>query len=111
MRYLLFIWLLAGCRDEAAVPDPAALPNLEPSWTMRRHRDLPTVAWMEGRTAPLALTPAAALRAARAFLLRYPELFALARDDLDDGEADLDELGMIHVRFTQRHDGVPVWGT
>src|SRR5258706_10548530 len=116
MRCLMLIFMLVpGCRNDAAPPEPGPLPALERDtghrWTVRWHRDLPTVAWLEGSTRPLALTAAEALHAGRGFLFRYPDLFALARDELDDGEVSVDELGMIHVRFTQRHGHLPVWGT
>ena len=80
-------------------------------WSIRWQDDLPTAAFLEGRTRPLALTSANAEQAGRAFILRYPELFGLTEDDqLDVDESTIDELGMIHTIFTQHRGRVPVWG-
>jgi Zn-dependent metalloprotease len=81
-------------------------------WTVRWHPDVRTPAFLEGHTPPLAATPKDAMRAGRAFLLHYRELFKLTASDDDvatDG-ADTDELGMTHARFQQKRGSVPVWG-
>ncbi len=81
------------------------------SWSIRWQADLPTAAFLQGRTPPLALTPTAAEAAARAFIIRYEALFGLTSDDtLAPDSTAADELGMIHTSFLQRRGAVPVWG-
>jgi bacillolysin len=113
MRLLLIA--VAGCSAFSA-SQPTS-PDLDrdtgASWRIRWHRDLATAAWLEGATPPLATTSAAAERVARAFLLRYADLFGLSGDssELDTDQGSSDELGMIHVRFTQKRAHIPVFGS
>jgi Zn-dependent metalloprotease len=116
MRVLLCAFV-AGCTSPIPAADLDAVAALERDtgahWRIRWHRDLRVVAWMEGRTPPLAVTSAGAERAGRAFLLRYHDLFGLSGDsaELDSDQGYTDERGMVHVRFTQRWAHVPVWGS
>ncbi len=60
---------------------------------------------------PLALAPADADRAARAFLTEQRALFALTSiDELATTVSEIDALGMLHVRLAQQYEKIPVWG-
>lgn len=122
-RLAIFLPLLfAGCGGaapgESAPEDPqaAALAALGrdtgSKWTVRYHADVHTPAFLEGRTAPVAVSPNEAARAARAFFANYGALFKMTAPDseLEEDAVEGDELGMTHVRFLQAVDGVPVHG-
>ena len=122
---LVFPVCLLACSPAGpieVIPDDhqaAAVAALEretgASWMVRWHHDLPTPALLEGRTARLLSSPAPSLSAvetsARRFLVDHPALFHLdaSPDALARTAADTDELGMVHVRLAQQHQGVPVW--
>lgn len=120
--FLLALIPLAACRpDGQAAPGTGDGGALDPlaqldedtgvSWTVRYHSDIHIPAFLSGRTAPMAVTPDDALRAGRAFLDRYHELFQLTPDStLSPDGAETDELGITHARFSQKQDKVPVWG-
>ena len=116
-RLLWCAALLLGCDRSTAwlgIADAGAAGQIDhdtgQEWSIRWQPDLPTVAFMEGRTQPLAVTPSDAERAGRAFIVRYHDLFALGSDELQTESAETDELGMTHARFTQKRGRVPVWG-
>jgi Zn-dependent metalloprotease len=113
MRPLLLA-VLAACREAPAPPiDLTPLAQLERdtgvTWRVRYQPDLPTAAFLEGRTAPMARTGPEGERAGRSFLRRYGGLFG-EPDELDTDWAVSDELGMTHVSFHQRQGKIPVWG-
>jgi len=81
-------------------------------WRARFHDDLPdSAAFLVGRSAPLARAPDEAARAVRAFVLRHRLLFPslMTEDQLRAVRADVDEVGMTHLRYRQQHRGLPVW--
>ena len=110
MHKLVWIGLLVGCGGGAVEgEDPLAQLRRETAseWKVRRHDD-GTAAWLEGRGPPSAGMPATA---ARGFLQRYGPLFGLGPEDqLVSRSVDTDELGMVHVRFDQQRNGMPVVG-
>jgi bacillolysin len=111
---LLLLSLLAACTDDpgpALDDSPLAVLDRETgaTWKARFQPDLPTVAFLEGRTPPVARNGPAGERAGRSFLRRYAGLFG-DLDDLDTDWALTDELGMTHVSFHQRQGRIPVWG-
>ena len=65
---------------------------------------------MAVRTAA-ATRPADPVLTADRFLLSYASSFGTTLRDLYPLRAELDELGMTHVRYEQRYRGVPVYGT
>ncbi|MSP59983.1 MAG: peptidase M4 family protein [Myxococcales bacterium] len=81
-------------------------------WTVRYHARLHTPAFLEGRTAPIAVSPEEAPEAARDFLHHYRALFKLAipEEEFRSEPVTTDELGMSHVRFVQQHGGIGVRG-
>lgn len=111
--------LAAGCSStidgiptDGVASDPLKQLETETghSWSVR-WRDDHTPAFLEGRTAPLAATADDAARSGRDFLKRHGALFAMRDgEDLDAQDAETDELGMTHARFTQKVNGHPVWG-
>jgi thermolysin len=113
--------LWAACEGPAVFPlgaDPdGAVAQLESEtghrWYLRRHPLLGTPAYLDGRTAPMAVTPRDAERAARLFLSQHRGLFALAdtEAELATIDSDTDELGSTRTRFVQRIGRVPVWGS
>jgi Zn-dependent metalloprotease len=119
---LVFLVPLVACRaggaldptgDGGSAVDP--LQQLDEdtgvTWKVRYHSDVHIPAYLAGRTAPMAVTPADALRAGEAFLTHYHALFQISPDDALSSEgAETDDLGMTHARFSQKHDKVPVWG-
>jgi Zn-dependent metalloprotease len=122
MRTLMpFLVLLIACRPDGAAlldetgPNADALALLEAEtghpWTLRRHAELGTPAFLEGRTPPMAATVGDARRVGPPFLQRHRALFQLgsAKDELDETRTEIDPLGMIHVHYQQRHARVPVW--
>jgi thermolysin len=96
-------------------PD-AALTALEVEtghrWTLRRDAGFGTIAFLDGRTAPLAATAKDAERAARLFLSQHSTLFSLSDPDAELATTAIssDELGMSHARFSERVGRIPVWG-
>src|SRR4051812_3123972 len=110
---LIFVCVLAGCADDPAPPvdlDPLAALQRDTGvpWTVRWQPDIPTVAFIEGRTPPLARDGPDGERAGRSFIRRYAALFG-DPDDLDSEWALSDELGMTHVAFRQRQGRIPIW--
>jgi thermolysin len=114
-----FVALAAGCQAQPTVVDGGPLDPLAQleadtgaSWSVRWQTDVHTPAFMEGRTPPMAATPADARRAGRAFFMKYHSLFGLdgPGDDLLAVDAETDELGMTHARFRQKRGRVAVEG-
>jgi bacillolysin len=117
---LAILAFLTGCSSrggridtDGATSDPIRQLEAETghSWSVRWHEDVHTPAFLEGRTAPMAVTADDAARTGRDFLLRHATLFSIGpSDDVDTQESATDELGMTHARFVQKVDGHPVWG-
>lgn len=98
-----------------AVPppdDPVAMLEEQTgsSWHVRFHDDVPTPAFLDGRTRPLLARPGSAVAAARGFIDAQRRLFRCpsADDELRSEGEERDELGMTHLRLAQHQGGVPV---
>ena len=98
----LLLVVIAGCQAaDRALPDGGsqdnALAALEREtgqpWVVRYHPDLKTPAFLEGRTAPLAVTPQDAERAGRAFLRRRMQLHGLNSSTAPIDNKSSDEKG------------------
>jgi Zn-dependent metalloprotease len=107
----------AGCGDapppvEMRGPLDGLAAETGTPWRARFHADLPdSAAFLVGRTTPLTRAPDDAARAVRAFVLRHRLLFPTlaSEDQLRAVRAEVDEVGMIHVRYRQQHRSLPVW--
>lgn len=121
--FFLFLLLAAACSNGRPL-DPPVMPSADLAgalaaleqetdhpWYARLNPELGTPAFLDGRTAPVAATPADAVRAARAFLDAHHVLFSLSSDDFASTTSHTDTDGSTHVRLQQRAGRLAVWGS
>lgn len=116
-RFAVLSLALAACSGPAMRDAPVdvqdQLASLEAEtghpWSMRLGT-FGTPAILEGQTAPLAVSPGDAERAARAFIGAHKPLFVVGADELATVTAATQRDGTTHATFQQRHGALPVFG-